>query len=608
MGLRRSSAAATLLVVLACAACGTAGEAQTASGGTPTNTSLVLENGGTVTVAVPRLPSEFNPSTPSGDNPLTQMVMQQIWPQLFVTSNQLAVLPQTGLLISAEVVSVSPQRIVYQIDPRARWSDGVEITAADFIYDWHQQLAYGASLPASDPLEGYQDISSIVSSADGKRATVTFSSPYAGWEALFNNLVPAHIATRYGWAAAFSSFDPAKVVSGGPFELASMQPGKELVLVRNPSYWGQPARLSKIVFRVEPTEPAVLSALRRGKVQVAMVSPGVALDKLLQADLHLRARTSASPLLWQLDFNLADPAVSTLALRQAIAAAIDRSQIVSNTIGFLTPYNNLSDNRLYLAGAPGSQGNAQSYDAPQLSESAALFSAAGYHLNASGDLESASGAQLRLELVAPSGDAMMAAVAQELQAQLLQVGIVLRLRTVALSELLRHVLPAGAYQLALAPYSQSIYPSTSAVLYTSPVGPTPVQAASASSTSTSSPVLPSPAVEQLGNGKEPDAVQSGSVTRDVIGLDDPRITSLFEAASSQLNVAAEASLYNEIDAQLWALLPTLPLFQAPTTLVSSIELLNVSNSETWAGPLWDAQLWAIQLNPPPQLSSVTGQS
>jgi ABC-type transport system substrate-binding protein len=45
----------------------------------------VLDTSGTVTVGVRSLQTNFNPATPAGDNPITRMVMEQVWPQPFVT-------------------------------------------------------------------------------------------------------------------------------------------------------------------------------------------------------------------------------------------------------------------------------------------------------------------------------------------------------------------------------------------------------------------------------------------------------------------------------------------------------------------------------------------
>ncbi len=267
MGLGRSRASGPIvlgLLALIAGACTTTGAAKPASATSTTLSkgTIVFENGGVVTVAVPRLPTNFNPSTPGGANEVTTMVMQNVWPQPFVVgSNDQAVLGP-GLLVQAEPTSVSPQTVQYTISPAARWSDGVQITAADFVYNWQQQLVVGPSLPAIDDYAGYTDIKSITSSDNGKLVNVVFYKPYADWEALFTNLVPAHIGEKYGWAAAFAGFDPKKVVSGGPFVITKFDPGRDLVLSRNPSYGGKPAHLSEIIFKVVHGETATIAALQ----------------------------------------------------------------------------------------------------------------------------------------------------------------------------------------------------------------------------------------------------------------------------------------------------------------------------------------------------------
>jgi peptide/nickel transport system substrate-binding protein len=95
------------------------------------------------------------------------------------------------------------------------------------------------------------------------------------------------------------------------------------------------------------------------------------------------------------------------------------------------------------------------------------------------------------------------------------------------------------------------------------------------------------------------------VTRDVLGYDDAVVDRLFAEARSELNAETDTNLYNQIDTLLWQDLPTLPLFQAPTTLVRQARIVNVSDTPTPAGPMWNAQDWAIQVSPPPTTSTTT---
>jgi len=590
-----------------------AAEGWTAAGASSTTTTLPpkgtveLLNGGTATVGVPAIPTEFNPATPSGDNSVTQMVMEQVWPQPFVVNSSLqpvASTPTTAptLLISAEDVSVSPQTIVYTIDPGARWSDGVPITAADFIYDWHEQLAVGSQLGANEPLQGYEDIKSITGSSKGKVVTVVFTRPYADWYALFANLVPAHVAKRYGWEKAFEGFDPTKVVSGGPFEITKVVPGKELVLSRNPHYWGQPAHLAHIVFRVVHGQAAMLQALENRSVDIASVTPGPEVNQAVAASGDLVPSDGVSPTLWQLAFNLSDPVTGEELLRQAIAKAVDRVQLAADSIDLLSPNTPISSNRLYLEAAPGSQGNDGGYATVDVAEADQLLAEAGDHLDANGRAVGADGLPLVINLAGPSHNPLMGQVEELLQAQLLQAGITLKITNYPQSTLLSSVLPRGNYQLALAPYLESPYPSENAARYTNPVFPASLAPSSATTGGVGDGAV---GVGGEGSEADPGAAQAGSVSRDVLDFQDSTVTSLFAQAASDLNASAMSGLYNEIDTKLWVSMPTLPLFQIPSTLVIRVDIVNVSNTPTWAGPMWDAEDWAIQVSPPPTVPTTT---
>ena len=279
-------------------------------------------------MAVPYLPTNFNPSTPAGANRVTQMVMEQVWPQAFVVDPEFEAETQ-GFIDSAEVVSLSPMRVSYVIDPKAtlvgRLSDhcrGPRVQLAAIPPNrrsWRQRACWRA-IATSSRSSG---------SNAGKTVTVVFKSPYSDWEGLFANLVPAHIAERAGWAAAFAGFHPSEVISGGPFIVSSLMPGKRLVLTRNTKYWGAPAHLQSIVFLVERSEQEALRGLEKGKVSIAEFTPGARLDgAVARADAggaKLSITTTPSPMLWQLAFNLKDPVIANPLIRAALALAQTRT-------------------------------------------------------------------------------------------------------------------------------------------------------------------------------------------------------------------------------------------------------------------------------------------
>ena len=237
---------------------------------------LVPSKGGSVTVALDQVPTTLNDHTAAGDTPVGRMLGSAIWAQVFRVGPDLTPQLDTNVVDSAEVISLSPQTVVYQIDPRAVWSDGTPISADDFTYAWQAQRGSGLDVDGTpDSVAstlGYRDIASLTGSDNGKTVTVVFRTPFADWPSLFDDLLPAHVAQLVGWNPGFDHFAAGVFVSGGPYEVQSFQPGSEIVLQRNPRWWGSPSNLDKITVRASAANAALTSAMGQGQVQVAYPS------------------------------------------------------------------------------------------------------------------------------------------------------------------------------------------------------------------------------------------------------------------------------------------------------------------------------------------------
>ena len=163
-------------------------------------------------------------------------------PSAYTVTPKLVPQVNTDLLESVEATSTTPLTIQYVINPKAVWSDGVPVTADDFIYAWQAQRGDGTDVDGQpDQVAstlGYRDVASVTGSNGGRTVTVVFAKPFADWRVLFDHMVPAHIARKVGWNSGFASFDPAVDLSAGPLLLKSVAGGDTALLVRNPSWWG----------------------------------------------------------------------------------------------------------------------------------------------------------------------------------------------------------------------------------------------------------------------------------------------------------------------------------------------------------------------------------
>ncbi|HVA04764.1 MAG TPA: ABC transporter family substrate-binding protein [Acidimicrobiales bacterium] len=570
MGLRFPWAVtATVVICVVAAACGSvsgsgAGAAASKTAATSHRAPLLVPSkGGTVTVALDQVPTTLNDHTAVGDTPAGRMLGSAIWAQVFRVGPDLTPQLDTNVVDSAEVISLAPQTVVYQINPRAVWSDGTPISVDDFTYAWQSQKGGAVDVDGTpDSVAstlGYRDIASLTGSNNGRTVTVVFRTPFADWPSLFDDLLPAHVAEQVGWNHGFDHFVAGVFVSGGPYEVQSYQPGSEVVLQRNPRWWGSPSSLDRISVRSMGAKGAMTSALGQGQVQVAYPS---------RFDQSFLAQASSSPVLQsqaslgtrmlQLEFNVRHAPLNVVSVREGIAHAVDRAGIVQS-IGQPEDHSVWEDNHhLIPNGEPGYADDSTGYATADLVASAHLLQQSGFSLDGHGTWI-AHGKPVSLDIVWAADDPWSAAAGPIVAAQLVAAGFDVVSTPMSTDELDTSALPTGAFDLALVPVDASAYPSALGnVFSTSP------------------------------------AITGGASSEDWSGFDDPKIDALFTQAVQELAPPQAHAIYQQIDQALWTAMPTLPLFAEPTLLVWSSSLSGVTDDPGGLGPLWSLRQWALQ--------------
>lgn len=214
-----------------------------------------------ITVGVDPLPAGFHPHLLAHESHFTRSLAQLVLPSAFHGGAMNA-----DLLESAGQVEPAPgvaQTLSYVISPSAQWSDGTPITGADFRYLWQGMTdTPGVINPA-----GYQAISEIRTSADGRTVDVDLHTFVADWRALFSHLLPSHLlqndASRF--ATALADGIPA---SGGRYMVRSVDRARGIVtLHRNDRFWGaDPAETDRVVFREVRGVTQGVEQLRSGQI------------------------------------------------------------------------------------------------------------------------------------------------------------------------------------------------------------------------------------------------------------------------------------------------------------------------------------------------------
>ncbi|TSB21150.1 ABC transporter family substrate-binding protein [Streptomyces benahoarensis] len=232
-----------------------------------------VANGGTVRWAVDALPSTLNAFHTDADA-ATYRVTGAVLPSLFTLDRSGTPQRNADYLTAADLTTREPRQVVvYKLNPKARWSDGRPIGAADFVAQWKAlrgtDHAYWTARNS-----GYDRIAKVEQGAGPHEVKVTFAKPYADWRALFTPLYPQSVMVG---ADAFNDGARDRLpVTAGPFAVGDRNSDDgTLTLERDRHWWGAPAKLDRLELRAVPRGKRA-DALSSGDVDVAEVDAAVA--------------------------------------------------------------------------------------------------------------------------------------------------------------------------------------------------------------------------------------------------------------------------------------------------------------------------------------------
>jgi peptide/nickel transport system substrate-binding protein len=364
---------------LAATACSSTQHKSSGSGSSPAaSDNGPHKQGGTVTIANEQGQTwtcQFNPFNPAVYAESIGFVYE---PLIFV--DELNNQAETPMLATSYQWNATKTEIVFTIRDGVKWSDGQPFTADDVAYTFNVMK----QVPATDLYALWSAAGLQSVTASGNKVTMDFkqsAQPYFYFFADQVAIVPKHVFSSGDAAAHPDTWSDPDPVGTGPFKVSPCS-ANNIQYVANPTYWqaGKPY-VQKIEYPAYLDNGPANLDLASGKAQWgSQYIPGIKqfyLDK--SADNH----TWSPPVLNVSIFPNLDPshkATSTLAVRQAIAAAIDRTQIAAIGEGGEEPPANQSGVVLptfqkYYDSSPVS---AAGYDRPDAAKAATLLSSAGY--------------------------------------------------------------------------------------------------------------------------------------------------------------------------------------------------------------------------------------
>ncbi len=117
-------------------------------------------------------------------------------------------------------------------------------------------------------------------------------------------------------------------IGSGPFRFVSAQQDREVLVERNPDYWGTPAKLERIQFKVIPDSTTRALELRKRSADIAINSLTADTVLTLKKDPELTVMQAPGTIYAYLAMNLRDPILKDVRVRHAIAYAINVEPII----------------------------------------------------------------------------------------------------------------------------------------------------------------------------------------------------------------------------------------------------------------------------------------
>ena len=210
---------------------------------------------------------------------------------------------------------------VIHLRPNVVFSDGTPFNAAAVKFTFERLLDPKVAAPRASLLNMVDKIDVV----NDLTVKITTKYPFGPFPAILTHgnseIVSPTAVAKYGDLMQ-------NPVGTGAFKLEEWIPGDHITLVRNDSYWGDAPKLDRVIFRVIPEGSTRVGLLQTGEIDFSDLIP-TPLFAILKDDPDVTAVAPLGTPIRYLSFNFQRDLFQNLKVRQAIAMAINREDIVS---------------------------------------------------------------------------------------------------------------------------------------------------------------------------------------------------------------------------------------------------------------------------------------
>jgi len=237
----------------------------------------------------------------------------------------------TGQLARTWKVSKDNLTITFHLRPNFHWTDGKPFTSADcaftlhLIQDKHTQSAYKSDYVKVTSIDTPDATTFIVHYAE------PFSPAMSSWASL--NILPKHIFEHEDIMNTKLARHPKATI--GPYRLADWQSQQSILMRANPDYFDGPVWITEQLTHIIPDPATQFLELSAGRLDSMGLSP-IQYTRLFNTKPQLKENYNRYKYLdfvyTYLGFNLKRPLFADHRVREAMAYAINRQEIVDGVL------------------------------------------------------------------------------------------------------------------------------------------------------------------------------------------------------------------------------------------------------------------------------------
>ena len=219
----------------------------------------------------------------------------------------------------------------FHLKKNIRWQDGQPFTARDVLFSFER--IRDPKVDAAHLRNYYQDIEKL-EVLDDYTVRYHYRIPYFRALEFCGGIpiVPAHLFKDND---DFNQHPIGRNPLGtGPYKLLRWDTGKEIVLVRNPDYWGERPHLDRIVFKIITDSTVALQVLKQGGLDVLGLRPiqWVKQTQGKRFEQNYRKIKYYLPSYSYIGWNLRKPLFADRKVRQAMTLLVNRETILKRIL------------------------------------------------------------------------------------------------------------------------------------------------------------------------------------------------------------------------------------------------------------------------------------